>query len=117
MYIELLTRITTQPLDDKDGDEARALASVYELFSISRDVMKRNGRHSIEFTRIAVVILNQKVRPFTAKWHPLSINGAFEEPKLCNEFRDELRELQHILVVYTELLAGMAGVEDLKIVK
>jgi len=68
LYIELLTRITTQKLDITYGDEDTALASVFSLFGTTRQIIKNNGRECIEFTKIAVIILNQKIRPFTAKW-------------------------------------------------
>jgi len=113
LYIELLTRITTQKLDDNHGDEKTALTSIFSIFSITRDVMKNNGRHCIEFTKIAIIVLNQIVRPFTAKWHGLSVNGAFDDPAKCEEFRQELVELQSVLRLYTKMLADMAGVEDL----
>ncbi len=113
LYIELLTRITTQPLFHEHGDEKSALDSIYSLFPITREVIKSNGRHCIEFTKIAVVILNQIVRPFTAKWHRLSIHGAFEDSEKCVQFRGELGDLQKDLMKYTRMLANMAGVEDL----
>lgn len=113
LYIELLTRITTQKLDESHGDEKTALTSIFSIFSITRDVMKNNGRHCIEFTKIAIIVLNQIVRPFTAKWHGLSVNGAFDDPSKCEEFRQELVELQRVLRLYTKMLADMAGVEDL----
>lgn len=113
LYIELLTRITTQKLDNNHGDEKTALTSIFSIFSITRDVMKNNGSHCIEFTKIAIIVLNQIVRPFTAKWHGLSVSGAFEDPAKCEEFRQELVELQRILRLYTKMLADMAGVEDL----
>lgn len=113
LYVELLTRITTQQLDDTHGDEKTALSSVFSIFSITRDVMKHNGRNCIEFTKIAVVVLNQIVRPFTAKWHGLSVSGAFDDDEKCKEFRVELAELQIVLRIYTKMLADMAGVEDL----
>ena len=40
LYVELLTRITTQPLLDKDGDEEAALQSVYALFGLTRSIIK-----------------------------------------------------------------------------
>ena len=43
LYVELLTRITTQPLDDAHGDEKTALDSVYSLFAETRAVLKANG--------------------------------------------------------------------------
>lgn len=113
LYIELLTRITTQPLGDTDGDEKTALNSIYSIFPTTRDVIKRNGRHCLEFTKLAILILNQKIRPFTAKWHRLASQGAFEEEDQCRAFRNELVELQATLKVYTQMLADMAGVEDL----
>ena len=113
MYIELLTRITTQALADKDGDEQTALTSIYNLFDITRDIIKNNGRHCTEFSKIAIIILNQKIRPFTAKWHKLSLDGAFEDKELCSQFRDELKVLQQVLNRYSGILADMVGVEDL----
>lgn len=113
MYVELLTRVTTQSLPTEVGDEKAALASVCNLFPITRDVIKKNGRHCIEFTKIAVVVLNQIIRPFTAKWHKESLNGAFDVPEKCAEFRSELKEIQVILTRYTQMLADMADVEDL----
>lgn len=113
LYIELLTRITTQPLEDGHGDELTALSSIYSIFPTTRDVIKNNGRHCVEFTKIAVLILNQKIRPFTAKWHRLSSQGAFSNETQCQEFRRELAELQIVLKLYSRMLADMAGVEDL----
>ncbi len=113
LYIELLTRITTQPLGEQDGDEKTALDSVYAIFGLTRQVIKENGRHCIEFTKIAIVMLNQVIRPFTAKWHKKSLEEAFKKPEECMEFRNELAELQKTLRIYTKMLAEMAGVEDL----
>jgi hypothetical protein len=113
LYIELLTRVTTQSLPKAHGDESTALESVHKLFGLTREVIKTHGRLCIEFTKIAIVILNQKIRPFTAKWHKLMLEEAFEDIKYRNEFRKELEELQVILATYTKMLAEMAGVEDL----
>ncbi|MBK6796334.1 MAG: hypothetical protein IPG76_05955 [Acidobacteria bacterium] len=113
MYVELLTRITTQALPDQDGDEKTALDSIYSLFKLTRETIKANGRHCIEFTKIAIVVLNQVIRPFTAKWHRKSIEGAFSNPEESRQFRSELAELQSKLRIYTKMLADMAGVEDL----
>lgn len=113
LYVELLTRITTQYLEPEHGDEKTALESVHQLFGLTRDVIKRKGRHCIEFTKIAVVVLNQVVRPFTAKWHRLSLQCAFQDEDQCKRFREELSQLQEVLRTYTKALANMADVEDL----
>ncbi len=113
LYVELLTRIATQSLEPEHGDEKTALDSIFSLFGITRQVMKSNTRHCTEFTKIAVVVLNQVIRPFTAKWHRLSLKGAFDNQDQCALFRSELNELQVKLRRYTQMLADMAGVEDL----
>ena len=46
LYIELVTRITTQSLDEDDGDEKSALDSIYKIFSLTlfqiSDTMAKN---------------------------------------------------------------------------
>jgi hypothetical protein len=108
LYVELITRAATQHLDPDEGDEAAALRSIYDLFALTRDTIKRNGRYCINFTPIAVVVLYQKARPFTARWHPRTLQGALDEAA-SNRFRAELRELQTDLRNYTRLLADLAN--------
>ena len=113
LYIELLTRITTQPLPVDHGDEKTALDSVYSLFGITRGVIKEQGPDCINFTRVAIVVLNQVIRPFTAKWHRKSLAGDFERESERVIFREELAALQVELRKYSRMLADIAEVEDL----
>lgn len=112
LYVELLTSIATQPLEKNHGDELAALKNIYSLFQTTRDILKTDGRQCKEFTKISIVVLNQVVRPFTAKWHKYTISCELSS-ELRQEFRLELIELQKILINYTSLLADMAGVENL----
>lgn len=113
LYIELLTRITTQPLCDKEGDEETALESIHSFFGTTRSIIKAHGRSCEEFTKIAIVVLNQKIRPFTAKWHKALVDGRFNDSNVRKEFRQDLAGLQAELKKFTKMLAGMSGVEDL----
>lgn len=113
MYVEMITRIVTQPLESSHGDEKAALSSIFSLFPSTREILRARGRKAQGFTKIAVVVLNQLVRPFTAKWHKLSLQGAFEDPAQCKLFRRELAELQESLRNYAALLADLAEVEDI----
>jgi len=113
LYIEMLTRIVTQPLPSEAGDEKTALDSVYSLFPITREVLRRRGRGTIQFAKVAVPVLNQVVRPFTAKWHKESLAGAFDDSDKRREFREELALLQEELRNYNRMLAQVASVEDL----
>ena len=113
LYVEMLTRIVTQPLPSEDGDEKTALDSVYSLFSTTRQILRQHGRNTIQFSKVAIPVLNQVVRPFTAKWHRESLSDAFAEASNREEFREELKNLQTELRSYNRLLAEIAGVEDL----
>ena len=113
LYIEMLTRIVTQPLPAESGDERAALDSVYALFGITREILRRRGRGTIEFSKVAIPVLNQVVRPFTAKWHRESLAGAFSDDGKCADFREELEDLQEELRNYNRILAEIADVEDL----
>jgi hypothetical protein len=113
LYVELLTRITTQTLPAEHGDEKTALDSVFSLFPTTREIIKRHGKECINFAKIAIPVLNQIVRPFTAEWHRASLAGAFKSTDQCKKFRNDLMDLQKKLNNYTRLLAGIARVEDI----
>ena len=113
LYVEMLTRIVTQPLPSDAGDEQTALDSVYSLFGTTREILHRHGPDTIQFSKVAIPVLNQVVRPFTARWHRESLADAFANPAKCREFRSELAQLQEDLRKYNRLLASIAGVEDL----
>lgn len=110
LYIELLTRVTTQELPYDYGDEKEALDSIYKIFDLTRDIIKKN-KNCFEFSKIAIVILNQEIRPFTAKWHKKFLDEVREDEK--STFRKELSELQKKLRTYTQMLGEMAGIEEM----
>lgn len=113
MYVELLTRISTQPLEKGYGDEKSSLDSIHDLFGITRRILHEKGRNAENFTKISIIILNQIVRPFTTKWHSISLKGGFEKKETRKEYRKELKAIQDNLIRYTRLLADLAMVEDL----
>lgn len=117
LYTELLTRVTTQSLQMGEGTEARALESVYSIFHTTREVMKRHGRHAVEFTKIAVVVLNQIIRPFTSKWHDRLMKGVLQTAEGGADFRTDLAALRPKLLAYAHMLSDMAGVEDLTLLE
>lgn len=113
LYVELLTRVATQPLPAAHGDEKTALDSVYSLFSTTREILRRHGPETVQFSKIAIPVLNQVVRPFTAKWHKEVLADGFTNSAKRGEFRKELMSLQDDLCNYNRMLAFVAGVEDL----
>ena len=112
LYVEVLTRVTTQALSLEEGTEEAALSSIYSLFETTRHVLKSHGRDCIAFSKVAIVVLNQVVRPFTSEWYPVfqTVSVAPEQRKA---FRAELRKLQRRLISYSHILAEIADVEDI----
>ena len=113
LYVEMLLRVVTQPLPSEGGDESTALDSIYALFPVTREILRRRGRSAISFSKVAIPVMNQVVRPFTTKWHPQSLAGALGHAEKRAEFRQDLEALQGDLRNYNRLLAQIAGVEDL----
>ena len=113
LYVEMLTRVITQPIPAEIGNEQAALDSIYSIFETTRDVLRRRGRTAFDVSLVVIPVLNQVVRPFTTKWHDESLAGAFSDETKRAEFRQELTELQHDLCQYNRILAEIAGVEDL----
>ena len=67
LYVEMLTRIVTQPLPSEAGDEKTALDSVYSLFSTTREILRTRGRGTIQFSKVAIPVLNQVVAPLSRR--------------------------------------------------
>ena len=126
LYVELVTRIAVQPLEVDQGLLREALTSLYNLFGITRQVLKEAGPDvgvSLDSVGgIAIAVLNNGLRPFLAKWHPLLQTWEAgrkpdksqkqherewkDEPKL----RHELDLLRADLEKYANALATIAGV-------
>ena len=118
LYVELITRVATQPLADDEGEELSALSSLYSLFATTREVLKAGGPYSIELAYIAVPFLNQVVRPFTAKWHKSLEDGSLKSsPAAKSAFRSELKLIRKLILGYTDLMGELAGIESSTMLK
>jgi hypothetical protein len=126
LYVETVTRISTQPLAEEEGFVREALTSLYGLFATTRDTLKASrpsvpvsGQQTVEY--LAVTMLNIHLRPFLSKWHPrlrdfeASNPGRPESAWPGNSTcRAELRSVQANLVEYALGFANLAGVREAK---
>ena len=79
LYVELATRVATAPLQPNAGLHRDALDSLYALFAITREILRRYGPEVAQpndegfasFGTLAVTILNEALRPLLRTWHPL----------------------------------------------
>ena len=128
LYVELATRISTVPLDRDHGLLREALSSLYSIFETIRTLLKAGGpalarskKGSLSFAILAVVVMNQGLRPFMSRWHPLlEDHEAQRDPKVSRlaheraweheaSMRAELEALRQKLTIYAELLELAAG--------
>lgn len=134
MYVELITRVSVEPLADDEGLMREALTSLYKLFQETREILKKHGpgvavpkgKGMLSFGYLAVAILNQAIRPFLAKWHPLlqqhEAGRGANVPAVEHErawvqdaaMRRELGALRETLRGYSYVLAKAAGIEPIQ---
>jgi hypothetical protein len=100
LWVELATRITTQPLHYRSGDEETAADSIYKLFQKVRALMEKHPDAKV-FNEYGLKLLNECLRPYTARWHGWLTQQETGDGKLRfgselvrRMFREELRELQ-----------------------
>lgn len=113
LYVELATRISTQPLPEFLGDDAKALASLYTLFQTTRDLMRRHGPQAIHFARIGIAVLNRILRPFLTRWHGVINANPPPAEATRQEFRKQLELVRQDMLQYASVLARIADVEEL----
>jgi hypothetical protein len=124
LFVETVTRVSTQPLDDGEGLLREALTSLYGLFGTAREALKSarpsvqvTGEQTVEY--LAITMLNRELRPFLSTWHPRL--KAFEEDNPSRpesewsegaDCRAELRVVQANLRGYALGFARLAGVRN-----
>lgn len=106
-YTELRSRIVTRPLHYLDGDERTALTSVFNLFALARKVCEDNGPECFRFACLVWTLLNNEVRPLTAKWHKRFVDDKLREDDR-HEFREELEKLQETVRYFEQLFLALS---------
>ncbi|HHP7246026.1 MAG TPA: hypothetical protein ACFE0H_15200 [Elainellaceae cyanobacterium] len=127
LYIELVTRVAVQSLSADAGTVREAMNSLYSLFGSTREILRKAGpavgaSHD-SVGGIAIAVLNNGLRPFLSKWHPLLQEWeAKKTPDLSPQahekawdqepvLRSELETLRGNLEQYANALADIAGVK------
>lgn len=132
MYVELVTRISIQPLEADEGLLREALTSLYVLFGETRRILRDHGpgvarperKQLLAFGQIAVDVLNHGLRPFLAKWHPLlteheagrgALSATAHERAwpMASALRADLDVLRTVMTAYADLLAAACSIPPL----
>lgn len=126
LYVELVTRISVVPLTPGHGILREALASLYQMFGVTREILRKYGpgiarapkkQGQYRFGHLAVWMLNAALRPVLGKWHPelqrweasrpegRSVVEHEEAWERSAELRAELDALRRLMLRYAEILA------------
>jgi uncharacterized membrane protein YeaQ/YmgE (transglycosylase-associated protein family) len=124
LFVESVTRISTQTLSSNEGILREALTSLYGLFAITREALKeaqpstKTGRDpSVE--HLAIAMLNNELRPFLSHWHPVLAQWEKENTELPEsawplsaECRAQLAAVQQRLRAYVLGFGRLAGLPN-----
>lgn len=123
LWVELVTRITTQRLHYRSGEEETAASSVHSLFKTVRELLEKYPGEQC-FQQVALTMLNGVIRPYTARWrgwmtenkaHPDELRFRDEQARWT--FRKELQELQAKLGPYLQMLAKLVHADAAALTK
>lgn len=122
LFVEMTTRIATQPMQDQDGSAGIALESLRKLFDLTRatvsEMQPTPNATGDTVETFALDMLNSDLRPFLSLWHPIwddFAKGGKADSQAWSEhkrFRDGLRELQGKIEGRARGLAEIAGVKN-----
>lgn len=124
LFVESVTRISTQPLTENSGLLREALTSLYGLFAVTRELLlqtqpsTRAGRDpTVE--HLAIAMLNNELRPFLSRWHPALREWETAHPdepetlwQQAAECRAELASMQQHLEEYVLGFGRLAGLPN-----
>ncbi|MFN0055327.1 MAG: patatin-like phospholipase family protein [Planctomycetales bacterium] len=108
LYTEFRTRIITQPLHFRDGDEKTALDSIVDVFRDARKMIREHGPECTLTATLSIYVFNVIVRPFTARWHRGLLAAQLDHEDGRRTFRAELAILQAKLCEFQEALGRLA---------
>lgn len=122
LFIEMATRISTQPMRDEDGDNGVALKSLCDLFQFTRrtiaEMEPTPTATGDTVETFALDMLNMDLRPFLSKWHP-AWDDFVKSAKVVSQtwpdhkqFRKELSQLQDTTEGRARGLAQIAGLKN-----
>ena len=127
LFVEAVTRISTQPLDQGTGVVREALDSHYALSQAVRTILlEARPTAGVGTTQtvehLAVGMLNVQMRPFMAKWHARLSEWENANPNVPEsqwpddaQCRAELETMRLGLLDYIRGLGQLAGVRNVEV--
>jgi len=118
IFVEISTRVVTQPLQPSGGLVRNILDSFFRIFEVVRTELKamppspRTEKKTVEF--LAARLLNVGIRPFLSYWHPRLVAWERSNPGVSWPDEDPCRAALEVkrkeLVEYAIELGKLVGV-------
>lgn len=120
IYIELITRVSANDLAPGTGIIRESLNSLYAAFGSLRDTLKAAGpelakppasQRQWTVASLLLNIMNDRLRPFLSKWHPLLQEYEKTKPDSVAQYTHEQEWVQNTSFrrELTALLVGLRG--------
>jgi hypothetical protein len=126
LYVEISTRVASQPFNREAGRLRAALSSLYSLFEFTRQILRDAGPDVAHGPKslgpVAISFLTEVVAPFTTKWNETLAayeksrpdgRGELEHEHLWDRFEEccvDLAALQHKVSAYRAALSALSYV-------
>ncbi len=126
LYVELATRVGSQPFNPATGSLRAVLESLYSVFALTRSILREAGpdvaRTENSFGPLAIRFLTEVLAPFLLKWNePLQEYEGHRQPEIpiigheqrWDRYVDMCRDVDDIRPTingYVNALANIAGV-------
>jgi len=128
LFVEISSRVVTQPLEDRAGNLREAINSLHKVFALVRGQLRSSlpsaltdatDKAGMSVESYALGLLNEALRPFLSRWHPrLQEWEASGKPEdewplqaLC---RRDLEATRQAALVFAEGLGRAAQVGNMK---
>lgn len=128
LYVELVTRVAVEALDEENGLLREGLNSLYQLFPQTREILRTAGpsigAKMPSVGGLAIAVLNKGLRPFMTKWHPELQHWEAQRAVTTSQrdherdfpqaaaLREDLRVLQIELRHYADALGRISGANE-----
>jgi hypothetical protein len=130
IYIEMVTRVALNTLEEGAGILREAMDSLHNAFGALRETLKNagaeiakspKGKDTMTVTALILIIMNLHLRPFLSKWHPLlqeyekmkpENRSQFEHEKLWDKNEALRRELSLLQVGLNESIIILKNISE-----
>lgn len=110
LYVELSTRVTSQPFDRISSSVRSAIDSLYVVFQLTREILKEAGpevaRSEASFGPLSIRFLTEVLSPFLLRWHEDLLEYELKRPELA-----PVRDYEQSWSYYGDICEDLVGVQ------